>query len=403
MNSSWRRNWGYKLVSVFLAVLLWLLVSNQVRSENAQQVIPLQERGVPANLIVTSKLLSTVSVRLQSVGNVNLTKDMVGYIDLSGAEKGEKTYPVTVPVPPGVRVVSIEPANVSVTLDELKEKTLPVTLEPLGKVAEGYDLGKPVIRPSSVIVRGPAQKLNQLEQVFVEVNLANSPDTIQVSTAVRFKDAGGNPITGPDPTRPIIVSQPQEVNVLIPVVKKDLASKTVPVRATTKGNPANGWAVSQVIVTPTAVKLFGTADKLKGIDSLNAGVIDISGATQDVVVEVKPENLSLPSGVTLEAGAKINILVRLTPALVEKTIKGIPVTVKNLATGQQVDPSSPTVDITVKGSPDAVNGIKISDIVLWVDLTGLGPGQQSVQVFGQLPQGVEALNLPKISVTINQQ
>jgi len=403
MNQAWRRNWGYKLISVCLAILLWLFVSNQVRSENAQQVIPLQERGVPANLIVTSRVLNTVTVRLQSLGNISAAKDLVAYVELSGAVKGEKSYPLTVAVPNGVRVVSIEPATVSVTLDELKEKTVPVTLEPVGKVAEGFEAGKAVFQPSAVTVRGPEQRLNQIDKGFVEVNLANASDTIQSSAAVRFKDAGGNPIAGPDPTRPIISAQPQEVSVLIPVVKRDLASKSVLVKASVKGTPANGYTVSQLLITPPAVKLFGLPERLTGVELVNAGVVDVSGATQDVIIGVKPEDLGLPAGVGLEAGVKITVVARMGTVPIERTFKAVPVTIKNLAAGQGADPSSPTIDIVVKGLQDVVNGLKDSDVSLWVDVGGLSPGPQSVQVVAQLPQGVDAVNLPKLNLNIKLQ
>ncbi len=399
----WRRNWGYKLVSLFLAILLWLSVSNQMRTGNAQQVIPLQERGAPSNLVVTSTLLSTVTVRLQGAVNPSLVKDMVAYVDLSGAVKGEESYPVVVPVPSGVKVLSVEPSNVTVDLDVLKEKAFQVSFQSQGQAGSGYDVGKPIIRPNIVTVRGPEEKLSQINQVFVEVNLANATDTIQTSAAVRFQDASGNPISGPDPTRPVVMSQPQEVSVVIPVYKKELASRTVPVKAATKGNPAPGLMVSQIISSPAAVTIFGPPDKLKGIDSLNGGTVDITGANQDVAVDIKPENLGLPTGVSLEPGIKISVIVRLGAAPIQRTIQAVPVTVKNLPANEQAELSSTAIDVAVKGPPDIVNALKASDLILWVDLSGLGPGEQSVQVFAQLPSGVDAPDLPKITVNIKAQ
>ena len=404
MGEMLKRNWGYKIVALFLAVLFWLWVSNtQNRAENAL-AIPLQDKGLSTNLIVTSKLPSTISVRLQGTATALAVKDLVAYVDFSGATVGERSYPVMISEPPGVKVVSSEPATITVNIDELKEKTFTVTLITQGSVGEGYETGKAVIKPSTITVRGPEKKLAEISQAFVEVNLANQTETIVANNAVRFRDASGKPIVGPDPTRAIIVAQPQDVNVIIPVVKKDLESRTLPIKATYKGVPAEGWVVKEIIASPATVKVYGTVDKLKAIDFVNAGPVDINGANKDIVVEVKPENLGLPAGISLEAGVKINVIVRLGSAPAQRIFKAVPIAVRGLDAGL-AEFSTPTLDVTVKGTADIINALKESDIVLYVDAKGLLPGQtkDDAQVNPELPVGVDITPLPNVKITIKPQ
>jgi YbbR domain-containing protein len=397
MEQVWRHNWGYKLVSLLLAILLWIWIPAKVHP-NTDMIVPLQVKGVPNNLVVTSKIPSSVTVTVQGAN----ASEISAVIDMSAAVKGEKSYPVLVTVPTAVKTYSVEPNTISVTLDELKEKSVPVRVNLTGAVAEGYDKGNPVVRPATVTVRGPEKKLAEIDKAIVEVNLASATESIQASAAVRFQDASGKPIVGQDPTRPIIVAQPEEVSVIISVTKKDLASKTVPIRLTTKGNPANGFVVGQLLSTPEVVKIFGAVDKLASIESLNGGVIDVTGANQDVVMDIKPENLGLPTGITLEPGVKLSGIAHLVPGLVDQTLPGLSINVRGLVQGLSADLSLSSIDVVVRGTPDAIKSLKNTDKLLWVDATGMTAGQQKeVQVYrDELPPGVEFINLPKITITV---
>lgn len=396
MSEILRRNWGYKLVSVLLALLLWLWVSNQARPESTLAVT-LQPKGLPQSMVVVNQLPSTVSVRVKGPDALIKDTDVSASIDLSQAGKGNKSYPVIVSAPAGYSVVSVDPDHVTVNVDEVKEKSFPVDVVTQGSVASGFTAGTPIVRPALVTVRGTANELAQISKVFVVMNLDDASETVEDSAAIQLLNAAGKPIVGAN-----VSPEPNEVSVIIPVIKKELASSMVPLIANTTGTPGKGFAVSQIIASPEAVKIYGPASKLKDIDSIDCGTIDVSGATQDIVKDIDPGNLSLPGGVSLEPGVKITIVVHLGATPIQRTLGAVPIKVKNLVNGLQATLSAQTVNgLVVKGLPNAVNRLKESDISLWVDLKGFVAGQQStVPVAAQLPAGIQVTTLPTITVNV---
>ncbi len=397
MGQFWRHNWGYKLVALLLAILLWLWVPERARP-NTETPVPLLVKGIPNNLVITSKMPSSVSVSIQGSDSSQIT----AVLDLSTGVKGEKTYPVVISAQGKIKNFDVTPDRVDVTLDELKEKSVPVTVNLTGSIASGYDKANPIVRPATVTVRGPDKSLAKINKALVEVSLANATETIQVPATVLLQDASGQPISGPDPFRPIITIQPQEVSIIIPVTKKDLSSKAVPVRVTTMGTPGNGFAVGQVFAIPGVVKIYGIDEKLKTIDHLNGGVINVTGATQDVAMDIRTENLGLPADVTMEPGIKLSGVARLVQVPIQRTLGKVPINVRGLAEGLTANLSANTTDVVIKGTPDALNSLKNTDKLLWVDATGMAAGQEKeVQVYYDvLPPGVEISNLPKVVLSI---
>lgn len=396
-----RRNWGYKLVSVFLAVLLWLYVSSTMAGVQNSSTVALQAKGLPSNLVMTSRIPSTVSVKLQGSPSA-ADKDIVAYVDLSGGSAGEKTYPVIVAAPPNVTVLSVEPATVTISLDKLQEKTLPVSVVTSGNVGPGFEAGTPVVRPSSVTVFGPAKELGEIAQVFVQVDLGNATDTVDSNPVVQFRDKKGNPIGSPDPAHPILTAEPQSVDVIIPVLQKGLASRMVPITAGYKGVPAAGYAVTQVIAVPDVVKVYGSMSALQSVNSINAGSVDVSGASQDIAIQVNPQNLSLPPGVSVQAGTQISIVAHLGSAQISRMIKNVPITIQ-APTGLQATTSTQTLDVTLNGPANVVNGIRDSDVNLIADASGISSGQQgkvTPYLAQPLPSGVSIGSLPQITVSV---
>src|SRR5215467_4968157 len=113
-------NWLLKIVSLILAVMLWMAVANEASSEIGLEV-PLEYRNIPARLEITGDMTNTVQVRLRGSSNVikGITaKDVATTIDLSKLNAGEKIVtlsPHNVEAPFGAEVIRVNPSNVRFT------------------------------------------------------------------------------------------------------------------------------------------------------------------------------------------------------------------------------------------------------------------------------------------------
>lgn len=130
MHEVFKRNLGYKIVSLLLAILFWLWVTNtstgsSVSLDGDQTLtIPLVTQNVPANSVVMTKLPS-VRVRLQGTNPSVNVKDLFAYVDLSGAKPGEHNFAIKMDAIPGIQIMELNPQNITLNIDTVQEKCFP--------------------------------------------------------------------------------------------------------------------------------------------------------------------------------------------------------------------------------------------------------------------------------------
>lgn len=126
MTPVWRaltHNLGWRLLSVLLAVLLWIAVEGEPELVTLQSV-PVFYRNVESNLALVANPPAAIRVELRGASDV-LTRDNLANVavllDLAGlSEPGEKAFPVTranLTLPAGVRFVRSDPPELKLQLD----------------------------------------------------------------------------------------------------------------------------------------------------------------------------------------------------------------------------------------------------------------------------------------------
>lgn len=164
------RDWKLKLVSLLLALGLWLLLvpAEKIYSEKAL-TIPLETRNVPAGLEIVELQTTSIDVTLRApnrlLGEIG-PSGLVARVDLDRATVLQQEYPLDksmIAVPPGAEVVKIAPNKVTIKLERTGEASLDVHPTLRGKPAPGFRIARTEIEPSSVLVRGPESRLRAKE------------------------------------------------------------------------------------------------------------------------------------------------------------------------------------------------------------------------------------------------
>ena len=399
-----RRNLGVKVISFLFAILFWLYVMNQGTPNKLipeqTLTIPLVASGLPQNMVVMTQL-PLVRVRLQGINPSANIKDIYAMIDLSGGVPGERSYAIKVNAPVGTNVVDVQPANIKLQLDNVQEKTVQVEAIVSGVPAEGYQLGTTFVKPSAVNVRGPSSILSTLNKVIVEISATGANETIEISRPVSFRDKDGKPIFGPNPSVDILNAFPSTVDVIAPVVAKGLSSKMVPLKVTSSGTPADGKMLRSLVPSPSSVQVLGTAQALKGFDTLNLGPVDITNLTEDKAFPIPIENVALPQGVSFYPGTTLSIVAQIGPGIIQKKISGVAVQLRNLGTDLDLDQPIAPIDIVVEGLPEILKDVTPIQIQLWVDATNQVAGTYAnAKVYWQLPPGVTIPTLPQVNYSL---
>ncbi|MBC7347384.1 MAG: hypothetical protein H5U00_08015 [Clostridia bacterium] len=301
MRFSWRQDWTYKVIAVVLSFALWLYVSEERHpvSDNVVHV-PLETRGLAAGLVVAEKP-AEVAVRVQGARQVvgRLTpRDLQAFVSLEGAQPGKSVRPVQVVLPPRVELVEVSPAQVTVVVEELSKRQLPLEVMVQGRPEPGYVALRPVVRPEEVVVSGPRGWLNGLAKAFVEANLEKRQGNFHAFLPVRLLEKGGKEVS------PGTAVEPAAAEVFVPVVPTG-PYKEVAVKVTLRGEPAPGYRVGRVAVNPATVRLYGSREMLAQVGFLSSQPVDIGGAREDVQALL---DFSLPEGLYLEPVAVVAVI-----------------------------------------------------------------------------------------------
>jgi len=181
------RNAGLKLLSLFVAFGLWFFVNFGERDTEESLRVPLELRNIPAHLTITSPRMDFVDLRLSGpralLGRIDRGRLSIG-LDLSGVRAGPAVFRVDVEslnLPRGVKTVRINPSQVTLELERVGRKTVPVHLRVSGKLPQDLEVVGTEVAPETVEVSGPASDIEDVAAVNTEpLDLAQAqPGTVE--------------------------------------------------------------------------------------------------------------------------------------------------------------------------------------------------------------------------------
>ena len=166
------RNLGWKLLSLLIALALWVAVAREPQLATSL-TIPVEFRNMPEDLDFSSAVPDHVQleVRGQSgrLSHDNLT-DVAVVLDLSDAHPGERTYTVretSLNLPSGVSFYRSIPSQLTFRFEHVISRDIPV--KPLyERVTPGYRVQNAEIYPARVRIRGPEQRVRNMQSVTTD-------------------------------------------------------------------------------------------------------------------------------------------------------------------------------------------------------------------------------------------
>jgi YbbR domain-containing protein len=170
-NWLWRRlthNFGWKLASLVLAVLLWLAVAGEPELV-AIQSVPVLYRNLPRALLLLSDAPDQVRAELRGPSG-KLTRatlsDAFASLDLAGVvSPGDQTFTLSATdfsLPQGVRFVRAVPSQVRLRFDRILSKTVPVELQLKGHLPDGYIVAAQSVEPQTLSISGPESNVSAI-------------------------------------------------------------------------------------------------------------------------------------------------------------------------------------------------------------------------------------------------
>lgn len=392
-------NWPLKLGAVALATLLYggLVVSQS--SAPFPGTVQIHAVNPPLGAIVLTNLGAVSGIRYVAPPDLGLRIDSDSFeatVDLAGVDPtGEPiTLDVNVDaVDNRIQVLDFEPKRITVTVDRVGTKTVPVRVT-LGPVPSGFDVGDPVVDAESVSVSGPQSIVDTVVEAQAPVTIDASGIDVDQLVGLVAIDGQGTEL-GVDSR---IEIDPPRVRVQVQVFT-DRRSKAVPVTPNVVGTPAAGFEVASVEVKPPVLSVEGDANDLAALDRADTQPVSISGASSAVTQTV---GFALPAGVQALNVTSVQVTVKLRPVTATRTFEAGLVIV-----GAQPDLdyalSTDRVLVTIGGSIADLDRLSGSNLVLTVDVAGLGPGSHDVTSTANLNTGLTLISASPnpIQVTVS--
>lgn len=298
MKFKWGENTAFRLLALFLAFVLWVYVTHQNNPVVEQAArVSLEHQDLPASMIV-EEIPQAVSVyyrssrgRLALVGSGEFT----ARVNLSGLAAGVHSLPVQVGAPEGVEIIRVNPQTVTVSLDSMVEKNIPVLVNVTGTPAPGFERSDPAVAPAVIKATGPSRLLREIKNITVDLDIKGARTGIERVLPVSVGIKG-------------VELQPKSVKVTLPV--EALPFRNVQVSPRVTGSPAEGFVLDGLTVEPETVQISGDGQILAGTGELPTAPIDISGASANVTAMVR---VITPGQVSAVTPAQVKITAIIIP------------------------------------------------------------------------------------------
>ncbi|MDD2510991.1 MAG: CdaR family protein [Syntrophomonas sp.] len=279
-----KKRTGLKLISLIIAVLLWLYVVSQGATTTPQELIktPLKYHNLGAGLSASGP--DTVSLRLW--GSLKKNNDTIAFVDLSGLGEGIYELPVNVKPVKGAMFTTVEPDKVEVILKGIQEKELSIKYEIIQPPPPAYDVLDVVITPAKCLLQGDEEAIKKVKTVKCQLSLQNREEISAFYSPLLALDAGGRSIN--EGIRLI----PEKVKVNVAISQKKAGQKVI-VKLQTSGNTAEGFQLRQLQVEPDIITILGAERQVADIKEINTKVLDLEGRKESFSQEAE---LMVPEG-----------------------------------------------------------------------------------------------------------
>jgi YbbR domain-containing protein len=392
---------GIKIICVVASFVLWMyihgvenpiqtdrfssvpvtLINTEVLAEQGLIISPDQEFKVDLNIkgpFMELKKIKTDKIRL--------TADISGY----ALKKGEFKVKVDVnEKPAGDYTILDADLHVSVKLDELVKRSVPVKTDLNIKAKSGFVVQIPENKVTEVKVSGPSEFVKDISYVKADVASKEVEKDIPLSLKLVAYNSEDKPIS-----EDIVKIEPNTIDMLVAVKK----AKTVDVALKQKGAPGNkDILIREMEIAPNKIEIAGDTELLNSISTIETEVIDLTDVTGSRTQEVK---LILPAGVTMVNGKAVATLKITADKIIQKSYS-IDIGINNLGEDYTINNDKLKASIVVSGTDTRISALNMTDIKASIDLTNVKEGESTVPINIKVPEGVTVISTNPQSVKVN--
>lgn len=364
-------------LSLLIAVIFWFFVDSEQGHNTTQTYynIPVEFIGetdtLPSRgLMLTTGADATVDLELRGPRTVisDLSReDITLQVDLTSITATgtfSMTYALLLPDEIPRSSVTTERASrstITVTIEELFEKTVPVKVSVAGEVADGYIYmaERMIAEPSELTLSGREEDVDQVVSAQVMLDLSGATSSVNQEFDYILLDGQGNEVSGENIT---VSSRRIEISAPVYLVKT--------LELTVDFTESPGSALEDLqdwYLGVTSIEVAGEAANLEGVDDILLATVDLSTLLSDTEM---PLEITIPAGCVNISGITSTTLT----ILFKDTLETRAFTVSNisaigLSQTQNFSRMTNSVEVLLRGDAQELEQVTADDIRIVVDLT----------------------------------
>lgn len=388
--SYFTNNLTLKLLSVLFAIIMWSFTITRTNPQRTKRI-----SDVPITAVGLSSLEENgLTLRDgDDIGNIQV-KVSVAHSDFKLIDKnyisatvdlskitsaGTVTVPIIVSVNSAADIGTpvATPSNISVTVDELMTKSVPLSLHESGELKAGLISLSPSY-PEAVEIQGSSYYVEKIAKAVLDVDLSSLNDGDKITAPCRFTDEKNNAIkfTSKNVTVDMDVRTVKEVkiNAENSVINADKVASGYQFEAISAGK----------------IKICAHKLTLDAIEEISPTAIDLTGKddsfTSCALEFDLPDGVSIvPGQATAEAEIKISEATSSVTVKRHITVSGLEASSASVTAGRTTRRTSSdgviSIEATVEltGPAPLLASIGDADVMVRLSLTGKGRGTYELE------------------------
>ena len=184
---------GLRLLSVFIALLLWFFVNSESNITSARIPVSVDVRDLPENRLILWQLKKQVEVEVRGPSFlVNRLVAAPPTVRLKVPDSIENKFTAQITrndldIEAPLQVLSIEPSTISFSVEKKISKELPVRVPLIGQVQPDMQLESIVTSPAAITLTGPESEVKDLTLIqTIPVDLRDVKESYSDEVALRL-------------------------------------------------------------------------------------------------------------------------------------------------------------------------------------------------------------------------
>lgn len=372
-------HFGFKVMSLVLAIIIWIIVANVDDYKTTKQISGIEIDFINGDAVTEKNKVyevpdgTTIDIVVKGKRSVVEGLSSDDFRAIADLSKMSVTDAVTVEVTAisssVAKELTISYTNnaIVIAVENKISKQLPINVRTNSEVADGFAVRSRTATPNLITVEGAESVVDNIEEVVAYIDVGGANHSLTAYANPVFLDKAGEVIDASKFEYDV-----EEVEVSVEI----LQTKELAIRIDTAGEPKKDYAIASVDYQPTSIVVVGSASDLAKVDEISVDDIDVTNCDQDLETSVDISSY-LPDGIAL-VDDNSEIMVKVIIEKVEEKILTLDTEDINIV-GKEDGYSyeykeANSYTLTVRGLKDNLDNLKITNLIPSIDVTGYGPG-----------------------------